>query len=287
MQATEQHIDFGYDRFLRIKPFYEKLHYGVMLAMFRNSVSNILKYEITVCWLAKKENYHIYEIDRLPSVFINEEEVDLVADQLAIQVASVLYPLQLRVSEQKGIIGIHNFTNIQTRWIQVKKKILDYNDGETVEKYLRINESILNNERALLQSLRNDWFLHGYFNRIYIPYGKNCSVINQISIPFIFDADGVKYEVTQTISPYSDERGYIISEIEGNYADNRSKADLENGLSYCLYPSLERVEGKYKAYYMLKGKDHSIEAFSIDTNLNLENDKKTISMVVSQIENNN
>lgn len=281
MLTTKQHIDFGYNRSLRIKPFFEKLHYGVMLAMFRNSDLNVLKYEVTVSYLEAKDNYHVYEIERLLPVFVNEEEADLVADQLAIQVASALYPLQLKVSEQKGILGIYNFSDIKERWVKVKQKILDYNEGEIVKKYLRINESILSDEKSLRLSLRNDWFLHSYFNHIYIQY---LNLKNQISVPFIWGANGVRFEIDQSISPNIDHRGYIISKMKGKCIDKRSKIDLTNALSYCFYPSDENVTGDYEAYYMLNGKDHSIDSFTIDTHLSLGDDEKTVSMVVYQIE---
>jgi hypothetical protein len=284
-KKVNQKIQFGYDNTLTMKFCPDALHYGVMLALFNNDKVNTIKYEIGIRWIAKENLIHIIEINK-SNICINDQKPDLVADKLAVQTASAVYPLELIVTRANGIIGINNFEEIQKRWEISKKKIRDYNTGETLDKYLHLTEKTLTNETSLLKSLRNDWFIHSYFNNIYQTYGSQYSFTNIISAPFIFDAKGVDYKIEQKIKERIDERGFIKIEMQGEYCDERSIVDLESGLSFAKYNSAEKITGEYRAQYLLESRYHTIESYMLDSYLELNNSKK-ISIVVSQIKNKN
>jgi hypothetical protein len=280
-KRIRQKVEFGYEKTLPMKACYETLHYGVMLTLFNAGTANTIKCERSVRWLKKEDKRHLIEVDNPSGTYINDREPDLVFDVLAVKAASALYPLELIVMRAEGIIGIHNLSAIRKRWENVRLQIRKYYEGDTLEKYLRLHDKTLQNEDALLRSLHNDWFLHAYFNKIYQTYGENHSFSNIISVPFIFDAKEIEYTVKQNIHPIVDERGYIKIEMKGNFSDKRSVVDLESGLNYAQYPSIQPL-GNYCAQYLLESKCHTIDTLTVDCSLDLSKGKKT-SIVVSRI----
>ena len=281
-KRIDQRIEFGFENTLPMKACYEPLHYGVMLALFNDEKVNTIKYEISVRWIGKEDKNHYIEINKISDTCINDQEPDLMFDILAVKAASALYPLQLIVTSSDGIVGINNVADIQKRWENTKQEIRKYYSSDVLEKYLRLNDKTLQSEETLLRSLRNDWFLHAYFNRIYQPYGREYSFTNHILAPFVFDSNGVEYTIQQTINPIIDEQGFVKIEMKGEFSDERSLIDLESGLNYPQYESANKPEGNYYAQYLIKSQHHTIDTLMIDCSLSLNNSKKTF-IVISRI----
>lgn len=284
-KKINQRVSFGYQNTLPMKACWEVLNYGVMLALFDNEKVNTIKYEVSIKWIAKEENEHIIEIDRISNTYINDQEPDLMAEVLAVKTASALYPLELVVTRADGIIGINNFEKIQKRWKNIKQEIRKYYEGETLEKYLQLNDGIImdSDSDILLRSLKNDWFLHGYFNKIYQTYGEEFSFTNKINAPFIFDSKGIEYTVKQNINNLIDERGRINVEMKGICSDDRSASDLRNRFNFPNEEFGEKETGKYWGKYFIEPKYHTIEAFMVEADL--EKNKKKARLTVSKINN--
>lgn len=279
---TNRDVLFGYQNTLPMKMCREILTYNIALVLQRGSVINSIKYQLDVRWLALEDLNHIIEINRISAIYINNSEPDLMADELAIKVARVLYPLSLVVTRENGIVGIHNFAEIQERWQDIRQNLRDYYEGEILEKYLSLNDKVLQNEGSLLSSLKNDWFLHTYFNKIYQTYGSDYSFSNIIAAPIIFDTHGVEYTVKQEINSLIDNEGFINVSMNGEVSDDRSRIDLENSLSYKRYNSDGVLHGEYSAKYQIDSRFNTISKAVLDCNLMLE-ESRTVSVIINQI----
>ncbi|NDV70006.1 hypothetical protein [Dysgonomonas sp. 25] len=272
--AISQQVSFGYGNTLLMKFYPETFAYKVTLLLINGPKENKIEYHVSIKWIEKQEDVFLLEINKLYETYkINKQKPDLVADELAIKVASVLYPLELAVTRKDGIIDINNVEEIQKRWDKTKEEILNYNEGEIVEKYISLNEKVLKDEDALLNSLRNDWFLHAYFNDIYQTYTSGYSINNIINVPFILDTEGIEYSVQQTIHKDLDRNGHINIIIKGEVSDTRSIDDLENKLEYNRYPSESPLKGEYDALYIIEPEFNTIEEIKLNTKLDLEYQK--------------
>src|SRR6478752_1823072 len=110
----------------------------------------------------KETNNNIYQVDRTP-VFINDQEPDTLAEELAAKIGAVIYPLQLETNTQGLAIKIQNHGEIMGRWNTLKADLLEYYEGEVFLKYIQLSEQSLLAEEILLEKLGQDWFLYTYF----------------------------------------------------------------------------------------------------------------------------
>ena len=282
---TSQNIRTGYERTLLMRSRIKALNYGVILSLFNNDKVNTIKYEVSIRWISKIANNYVIDVNKISKTYINDKELDLMAEELAIKTASALYPLELIVTPKNEIIGINNFKEIQNRWIKVKEKIRDYYENEILEKYLQQNDLVIMDpdDGLLLNCLqKNDWFIHGFFNKIYQTYVVKCPFTNKIEAPFVFDAKGVEYTVEQCMDVIK-ERGRINIEMKGIYSDDRSASDLRNRFNFPYEEPGEKETGKYWGKYFIEPQFNTIEAFMIEADL--EKSKKKVRLTVSRINN--
>jgi hypothetical protein len=273
--SDPQKITFGYNNTLVIKFCPDNLTYKVLIKINSNNQNNTIEYYVSVRWVRKDDLLYTIKINKFTETYkINGLNPDLVADELAIQTASILYPLELLVTRQDGIIGVNNIDEIQKRWINIKKNILNYNEGEVIEKYLRLTEKSVKDEETLQLSLKNDWFLHTYFNNIYQTYTSEYIIDNLIAVPFVFNTDGVEYKVQQKIDKDLDENGYINISMKGEPSDLRSIIDLENKLDYNRYTSESPLVGECSAMYIVEPEYNTIEEVKFYSRLELEHSKE-------------
>lgn len=265
---------------LRIPPGI--LEYGVMITVFNGSRRDTIRYEVSIKWIEKDNLHSLAVIDRITPVYVNDTEPDYVADELALQVSSTLYPLILLINSNGAYAGIHNYPEIAKQWQQKKEKIRKYYTGEWTEKYLRLNDRILLNKENLERSLHNDWFLYAFFNRIHCNYPNGSQARRIDSFPFFQKKKGIDYEVTRTINEFIDEQGYITINMQGILADERSKTDLEHTLNFPSHKDSEKATGIYNGKYILESRYHTIDALMLNCSLDLEENKK-VSIVISRI----
>ena len=272
---------------LRVKPKFSKENYGVTYTIIDNDEQNTLSYILSLEYQGKNsEGFSIYEINRLSQTFVNDEETDKLADNLAEKVAKVLYPLSIIVNEEGKWIMINNYEEILKRWVTVKEQILNEYEGDWVMDYLALNETVLNNESSLQTALSKDWFLCTFFNGIYVNYTRQLKFENNIFFPLIANTAPLKYKVEHTIDEYLDEYGQLIIEQNGILADERAKADIENGLTFPEYASskqeVEGVKGNFRSKIFLNPENNTIKSVFLEGDVQLDKPKKvtvTISLV--------
>ncbi|NHN27601.1 hypothetical protein FIA58_018120 [Flavobacterium jejuense] len=270
---------------LSLKPTQNKINYGVMYTIKSGNEENTLKFEVSVIYKGKNEKDNlVFEVDKISKTFINDEEVNTIADELAIKTSDVLYPLEVNITEEGKWIGVNNYKEINKRWEQIKEKILDEYEGEWVERYLLLNEKTLGNEDDLLGSLQKDWFLNSYFNTIYVYYSHKFKFQTSTTFPILSNCKSVSYDIEQKIEEYLDEYNLIRIEQKGELKEERSKADLENEMNIpyygVLYPNRDIAKGNYRSLYFLNGKTNLIESLFLECSIELEV-MKEIQVVVS------
>ncbi|CAM4124679.1 MULTISPECIES: hypothetical protein [Flavobacterium] len=278
-------VSFSEPYKLELKPSQNKINYGVMYTITTGEDSNTLKYEISLVFKGKNsDNDFIFEIDRISKTYINDEEASSIADELAEKTNTVLYPLEIIVSQQGRWTGINNYAVIKTRWETVKEKILDEYEGRWVKQYLASNEVVLEEENLLFRALMKDWFLNSYFNSIYIYYTHKFKLDTTVSFPILTNCKAVEYKIEQKINEYLDEYNLIRIEQNGILEDERSKSDLQNEMDIpyygTLYPEYDKANGKFRSLYFLNGKSNLIESLYLESSIALNVEKK-IQVVVS------
>lgn len=263
--------------------------YGVMITIENDNNINTIKYETSITFLKKiNECDYIYEINRTSKTFINDSEPDSIADCLAVEVGSVLYPLQICVSKEGNFISIVNFDAILKRW-NLKKEILNqYYKGEWAEKYILLTEQGMRDEEILYRSLKNDWFLTAFFNGIYDNYSEKRTVEKNMHFPFFSFIEPVEYDTNISLASNLDEYGLIQIEMNGKISDARSKADLESRFSIPYYGNQEgatKATGVFYGMYFLEPNLGIIESLFVECILDLKETQK-VSIVVSNLNEN-
>ncbi|PQL92354.1 LysM peptidoglycan-binding domain-containing protein [Apibacter adventoris] len=248
--------------------------YGVQISFFENEVENSLKYNLKLRWLQR----NLVKIQR-EKLYINNEESNLMADELAHAISSVLYPLELKVNSAGEITDINNYPEIVQRWKESLPKLQKYYKGEQTEKYIRKNEHVLSNPDLLFRSLTNDWFLHAFFNGLYHKYDLKKEMKIPRTFPMIPFLNPVEYIVTPRISTLEEDGEKLIQiTLEGKTSDPRSRFDFENE-SYFPTRDPEDSEipparGTYKAKYFLTPDYYTLDGFYLECTLELEKTKK-------------
>ncbi len=154
--------------------------YGVVLKF--NNVTKI-HFEIIIKSLPQQEDHlHFFEIDR-QQVYVNDKAPDLLIDKLADDLGKILYPLNVVVNKEGFIIAISNLRDIQQRLEKEKERLHQYYIGEIAAAALSKTERIIANEKLLMNSLKNDWFLSVYFSGIYGLKAFDFRMWNTLTLP--------------------------------------------------------------------------------------------------------
>ena len=267
-------VAFESRQFLPYNPSCKKIIYSVMYTIFQDSKINTIEFESSVQNIEKlNSKQFLFEINRLSKVFINQEEANSMADELAEKVASTIYPLKVIVDISGKWIDVQNFEIILNRWKKNKKKILQEYQGDWVEKYLQLNDQTLSNKSNFIQAISKDWFLTAYFAEIYVNYTAVLKINNEIKFPLLPQCDSLQYKVEQKIEMYRDETGRVTIEQAGHLNESRGKTDLENNLNYPYYfssnPEQEKVDGLFTAKYFLD-QENNIESIYLESSVELD-----------------
>lgn len=249
-------------------------NYGVLIVLENDNDAQTIKYDLNLRYVKQEEKDKVFELNRITKVYINDEEADAIADVLAVKVAQVLYPLQILIDENGSFSGIANYEQIQQRWESVKNKIYDEYEGEWVEKYIELNEEVINDKESMEFSLWNDYFIRTYFNGIYCEYPENKSRTGGIQFPVLHEVSDINFKVKSEIEEYYDESNFIVLNQNGIIDEERAKEDLESKFNFPFYAnpdsSYTLAEGTYRGKYFLNPSDHSIEAAYIEASVELD-----------------
>jgi hypothetical protein len=249
-------------------------NYGVLIVLEKGNDAQTIKYDLNLRYVRQEEKDKVFELNRISKMYINDEEADAIADVLAVKVAQVLYPLQILIDENGSFSGIANYEQIQQRWEDVKDKIYDEYEGEWVEKYIELNEEVINDKESMEFSLWNDYFIRTYFNGIYREYPENKSRTGGIQFPVLHEVSDINFKVKSEIEEYYDESNFIVLNQNGIIDEERAKEDLESKFNFPFYANPDSsytiAEGAYRGKYFLNPSDHAIEAAYLEASVELD-----------------
>ena len=160
-------VKFGNGNHLVFKPGNSFYNYGVMITLENGERKNEIKYQASVQWLKSESDLHYFEIDRTSKIFINEEEVNDIADLLAYKTSKVLYPMQISVDETGKFNSVENLEIFKERWEKIKEEVYKEFEGETVEEYLLKIEEKIGEPEIISLLIKNDLFIRTLFFGVY------------------------------------------------------------------------------------------------------------------------
>ena len=134
--------------------------YGVVLSY--GPEAKEMQYIMRVAYVASiQDDYHC-KLHRA-QVFINGVESKRLVDVLAARCMQCIYPIELRVSLNKGIVAVLNFSKLKARWQEALKDFKKEYDSPFATQYFEQIDTSLANETVFLESLKNDLFYNLFF----------------------------------------------------------------------------------------------------------------------------
>lgn len=273
---------------LSFQPANSSYNYGVMITIENGEKKNEIKYEASVKWLKTENDLHYFEIDRTSKLFINEEEIDDIADLLAFKTSKVLYPLQISVDQTAKFNAVENLSIFKNRWENIKEEVYKEFEGEIVEDYLfKIEEKIYEPEIISLL-IKNDYFIRTLFFGVYQKFSKEFNINGLESFPILDNAIEPLYKINLEIDPLKD--GYDLVNISGTgkLYEERSVHDFINGAPFSFVIEENPVineDGNFRLQFFMNGKTNLPESLYLECDIMLE-ERKKISVVISNLEEN-
>jgi len=279
-------VDFGSGNRLIFNPRNLLLKYGVRITMDHGDRKNEIKYDASVRWLKTENQLHFFEIDRISKFYINEEEVNEMADLLAYKASKVLYPLYISADENGKMYSVENTQEYAKRWNTVKEEIEKEYEGEIVEEYCRKTEKVLSEPELLTELMKKDYFLRTWFFGIYRKYGKDYETTENETFPVVKNPIEPNFKVRFEIDPLKDEYDQINIEGYGILNDGRSVYDFINRAPFSFIaednPEINE-NGSFRIQFYLNGKTSLPESLYLESDIMLD-EKKKISVMISRLE---
>jgi len=281
-------VHFAPDNTLLFSPVNSHYKYGVMITIENGEEKNELKYEIAVKWVQLFEDLHVFEIDRISKVYINEEEANDIADVLAYKTSKVLYPMQTLVDQEGQWKAAAKYNRYPERWKTIKQEIYKEFEGEIVDEYLLKIEKILENPELITRYISEDLFIRTLFLGYCINYGKDFTAEKHITFPIIDNGIEPRYNIQAKVNPYLDDYNLINIDINGILDDQRSQADFITGN---LFPAdKEDKEGEQETLSsgniaiqaFLNPNSRITEALHLECSMDLEETKK-VAIVIANL----
>ncbi|MEJ5050004.1 hypothetical protein WH221_09190 [Chryseobacterium culicis] len=279
-------VKFGKGNSLTLQPENSVRRYSVVITIEKGETKNELKYETSVRWLKTDKGIHFFEIDRTSNLYLNEEEVNEIADLLAYRTSKVLYPLQISTDEHGKFEVIENADVFLKRWTAVKEELYKEFEGETVDEYCRKIEKIISQHEAINLYLKNDYFIRTLFFGIYQSFGKEYRTEMTTTFPVVDNAIEPRYKLTLETDPLKEETGLITIEGTGKLYEERDIDDFIRRSPFSLIIEDEPVmneEGTFRLISYLKGETSLPESLYLECSIMLQEEKK-ISVSVSGID---
>lgn len=279
-------VKFSHGNQIDFRPQNSSLSYGVIIKIENGEKQNELKYNISVRWLKFENKLHYFEIDRISNLFINDEEVNEMADLLAYKTSKVLFPLTVSVDERGKLNNIENIFEYKKRWSIVKDEVYKEYEGDVVDRYCQKIEDTLQEPDALFIYLKNDYFLRTLFFGIYQKFNQDYQTEIMETFPIINNAIEPNYKIKVEIDPVKDEYDLINISASGKLFDERSEYDFINGAPFSLIIDdnpMMNEDGNFILQYFLNGETQLSESLYLECDINLESRKK-ISVVVAVLD---
>ncbi len=259
-------------------------NYGVRIIFEKQNNETELKYETSVKWIKTEDKLHFFEIDRISNLFIDEEEVNNIANLLAYKSSQVLYPLTISVNEAGKFYAIENLNSYEKRWKKIKTEIHKEFEGEIVEKYLAQIEKIIIDEPSLLNLyLKKDYFVRTLFFGIYQNYGKHYQINGNETFPIIENINEPNYQIKLKIDPILDEYDMIWIDGNGKLNEERSPEDFISHSPFADDEQQINDNGKIRVRYYLNNQTKWIESAFLECSI-LTNNLKKVSISISKLD---
>ncbi|UKB82876.1 hypothetical protein LF887_17915 [Chryseobacterium sp. MEBOG06] len=281
-------VEFGKGNRLVFQPENSVRRYSVVITIQKGEDKSELKYETSVRWLKTEKGNHFFEIDRTSNLYLNEEEVNEIADLLAYRTSKVLYPLQICTDENGKFEAVENAEVFLKRWPGIKEELYKEFDGETVDEYCRRIEKMISEPEAIDLYLKNDYFIRTLFFGIYQSFGKDYITEMTTIFPVVDNAVEPRYKITLEADPLKGETGLITVEGSGKLHEERDIDDFIRKSPFSLIIEDEPVmneEGNFRIIGYMKEKTSLPKSLYLECSIMLQEEKK-ISVSVSGIDEN-
>ena len=278
-------VQFGRGNSIVFRPERSFSKYGVIVNLETGNRKNELKYETSVRWLKNESNLHFFEIDRTSNLYLNEEEINEIADTLAYKTSKVLYPLQVSVDEHGKFRQVENLSVFKERWTNVKEEVYKEFEGDVVNKYCEKIENIIYEPEAISFYLKNDYFIRTLFFGIYQSFGQRFKIEGEESFPVVDNPIEPKYKIHVEVDPVKDEYDLVNISGEGKLNDERTVYDFINESPFSMTIQDHAVmndNGNFRIQYYLNGETLLPETLYLECSIMLEEEKK-ISVVITAI----
>ncbi|QKX05024.1 hypothetical protein HN014_08880 [Aquimarina sp. TRL1] len=239
--------------------------YGCMFTFDEKEAKNHLRYKMKVKHTGRLEGYfNTYTLNRDKKTYINDSEPDSFIDKLAMEVSSVLYPLQIKTLQDGTFLSVVNFEEIKERWYKKKAEIQEKYKGAVVEKYIQLTSNSLYSQEVLNEKMAKDWFVNLYFSSLYKWYSDDCYVFEHIQYPIAGTTTAVNYNVTKKIGTEDMTQAVgLMIEIKGEIEEERCILDIEQGLDFSynklINPQEKELKGNVNITYLLNKQTGVIE----------------------------
>ena len=271
---------------LPYSPINSAYEYGVIVTIEDGEDRNEIKYETSVKWVQKYEDLHIFEINRISKMYINEEEINSIADKLSYETSKVLFPMHIMVDEYGNWEGVAKYNKYSERWKNIREQIYKEFEGEIVEEYLEKVEKVLEAPEQIELYMQGDFFLRSLFLGYCMQYEKNFTAEKHITFPIVENNIEPTYKIRVKLAPYLDEYNFICLEMEGNLDDERSKEDFINESAFASETYQGTPFGKLWVKVFLNPNSCIPETLYLECSMDLEKNKKISVTIASLTEKN-
>lgn len=281
-------VKFGKGNSLILRPEASVRRYSVVITIEKGEDKSELKYETSVRWLKTEKGNHFFEIDRTSNLYLNEEEVNEIADLLAYRTSKVLYPLQISTDEHGKFEAVENAEAFLKRWPTVKEELYKEFDGETVDEYCGKIEKVISRPEAIDLYLKNDYFIRTLFFGIYQSYGPEYRTEMITTFPVVDNAIEPGYKITLETDPLKGETGLVTVEGSGKLYEERDIDDFIRRSPFSLIINDAPVmneEGTFRLINYMKEETSLPKSLYLECSIMLQEEKK-ISVSVSGIDEN-
>lgn len=279
-------VQFGKGNSLTLQPENTVRRYSVVITLEKGEDKNELKYETSVRWLKTEKGQQFFEIDRTSNLYLNEEEVNEIADLLAYRTSKVLYPLQISTDEHGKFETVENAEVFSKRWAALKEELYKEFEGETVDEYCRKIEKVISEPEAVNLYIKNDYFIRALFLGIYRSFGNEYKTEMTVTFPVVDNAIEPSYRVTLETDPLKEDTGLITIEGKGKLYEEREIDDFIRKSPFSLIIKDNPVmneEGTFRIISYLKQENTLPKSLYLECSIMLQEEKK-ISVSVSEID---
>lgn len=280
-----QLVSFGRGNSLIFQPVHSFCKYGVIINIETGDHQNELKYEVSVRWVKSENNLHFFEIDRTSNLYLNEEEINEIADMLAYRTSKVLYPLQISVNENGKFNAVENLSIFKERWPGVKDEVYKEFEGEMVDQYCKKIEKIIEEPDAIDLYLKNDYFIRTLFLGIYQSFGPLFKIEKEETFPVVNNPIEPNYKIQMEVDPLKNEYDLVNVEGKGKLYDERTTHDFISRSPFSLIIEENPVlneNGDFRIQYYLNGTTLLPESLYLECSIML-NEKKKISVAIAAV----